>query len=137
MFRKFAEFVSYLVGTPWAFIGAVLLIATWGLTGPVFKFSEQWQLVINSFTTIVTFLMVFVIQSTQNRDFKAMQIKFDALLLGSVEAQRGVVNLHNFSDHDIRELERKFEELASGDNVAKIIAALEHQLKRADGGSKN
>ena len=128
MFRKFAEFVAYLVGTPGAFIGAVLIIAGWGLSGPVFGFSEQWQLVINSFTTIVTFLMVFVIQNTQNRDFKALQIKLDALLLGSGEAQRGVVNLHNFSDRDLDRLEKMFEQLGPREKVEEIVAALKQQF---------
>jgi low affinity Fe/Cu permease len=81
LFGKFAESISMAVGTPWAFLGAVTAILTWALSGPFFGFSEPWQLVINSFTTIVTFLVVFLIQNTQNRDFQALQIKIDALLL--------------------------------------------------------
>jgi low affinity Fe/Cu permease len=72
MFRKFAERVAYAAGTPWAFIGALAILVTWGASGPLFGFAEGWQLVINSFTTVVTFLMVFIIQNTQNRDFKSL-----------------------------------------------------------------
>ena len=83
VFAKFAERVSNAVGTPWAFLGALAIILVWGSSGPVFRFSEQWQLAVNSFTTIVTFLMVFVIQNTQNRDFQALLLTLDALLLTS------------------------------------------------------
>ena len=79
-FRRFAEIIAAIVGTPWAFIAALLVLIGWGASGPLFGFSEPWQLAVNSFTTIVTFLMVFVIQNTQNRDFQALQLKLDELL---------------------------------------------------------
>ena len=80
LFRKFAHRMSEAVGSPWAFVIAVALIALWALTGPVFHYSDTWQLVINTSTTIITFLMVFLIQNTQNRDAKAMHLKLDELL---------------------------------------------------------
>jgi len=79
-FRKFAQKVSHLAGTSWAFIFAVLIIAIWAVTGPIFGYSDTWQLVINTGTTIITFLMVFLIQNTQNRDAKAIHLKLDELL---------------------------------------------------------
>src|SRR2546430_3379744 len=82
-FRRFAEYVAVAVGKPAAFFAGVGIIAMWAISGPLFGFSEQWQLMINSFTTIVTFLIVFLIQNTQNRDFAALQLKIDALLLAS------------------------------------------------------
>src|SRR5947199_9474856 len=81
-FRKFAQKVSHLVGTSWAFILAISLLLVWGVTGPIFRFSDTWQLVINTGTTIITFLMVFLIQNTQNRQDTAIQIKLDELLKG-------------------------------------------------------
>ncbi len=95
LFRRFAERVALIVGTPWAFIVALTIIGVWGVSGPLFSFSTHWQLVVNSFTTIGTFLMVFIIQNTQNRDFKAIQIKLDALLHASPATPPGLVNLHN------------------------------------------
>jgi low affinity Fe/Cu permease len=80
LFQRFAEKVNYFAGTSWAFILAAALLISWAMTGPLFGFSEQWQLIVNSFTTIVTFLMVFVIQNTQNRDFKALHLKLDELI---------------------------------------------------------
>ena len=100
LFRRFAERVALIVGTPWAFIVALTIIGVWGVSGPLFSFSTHWQLVVNSFTTIGTFLMVFIIQNTQNRDFKAIQIKLDALLHASPATPPGLVNLHNLSDNE-------------------------------------
>ncbi|HEX2916225.1 MAG TPA: low affinity iron permease family protein, partial [Chloroflexia bacterium] len=79
-FRNFANKTSAAVGSPWAFIAALGLIIVWAVTGPLFGFSDTWQLVINTGTTIITFLMVFVIQNTQNRDGRAMQLKLDELI---------------------------------------------------------
>lgn len=115
LFRKFAESISQAVGNPWAFITAICVIMTWALTGPLFRFSEQWQLVVNSITTIVTFLMVFVIQNTQNRDFQAIQLKLDELLRTSDKTHPGMVNLHNMSDQDLRRLEKAFERFGRHD----------------------
>src|SRR4051812_43423598 len=104
MFRRFAEYVSLAVGRPGAFFAALTIIALWAITGPLFGFSEQWQLVVNSFTTIVTFLMVFLIQNMQNRDFQALQLKIDALLLTSDSPARSLASLHNLSEDDLQRL---------------------------------
>src|SRR5213082_2492318 len=79
-FRKLAHRTALVVGSPWAFLAAVLVVAIWVATGPLFGFSDTWQLVINTGTTIITFLMVFLIQSTQNRDSEAIQVKLDELI---------------------------------------------------------
>jgi low affinity Fe/Cu permease len=124
IFRKFAEHVAYAAGTPWAFIGALAILTTWGASGPVFGFSEQWQLIINSFTTIVTFLMVFIIQNTQNRDFKSMQIKLDALLAANDNVPKGLLNLHNLEDAELIRLESTVEGLAGKRDIDEIVKAL-------------
>ena len=82
LFRKFAHRTSAIVGSPWAFIIAVSVIVIWGVSGPIFHFSDTWQLIINTSTTIITFLMVFLIQNTQNRDATAIHLKLDELLRG-------------------------------------------------------
>ena len=87
-FRHFAHRSSKVLGTAWAFIGAIFIIVVWGLTGPAFHFSDTWQLIINTGTTIVTFLMVFLIQNTQNRDAKAVHLKLDELIRAIFNQQR-------------------------------------------------
>jgi low affinity Fe/Cu permease len=110
-FRKFAQAVSHLAGTSWAFIFAALIIVVWGLTGPIFKYSDTWQLVINTGTTIITFLMVFLIQNTQNRDAKAIHLKLDELIKGVGGARTGLVDLENMSDEELENLHKEFENL--------------------------
>jgi low affinity Fe/Cu permease len=125
VFRKFAELVAFVAGTPWAFIGALAILITWGASGPLFGFSESWQLIINSFTTVVTFLMVFIIQNTQNRDFKSLQIKLDALLAADKNVPNGIMNLHNLDDEDLHRLEKAFERLAGKRDIDAIVKSLE------------
>jgi low affinity Fe/Cu permease len=110
LFQKFAEKVSIIVGTPWAFMVAVAVIITWGASGPLFGFSEKWQLVINSFTTIVTFLMVFVIQNTQNRDFRALHLKLDGLIHADEDAHPRLMNLQNLSDEELDRWEQELKQ---------------------------
>src|SRR6266542_3031386 len=105
VFRRFAELVAFVVGTPWAFFVAVGVLILWAGSGPFFGFTEQWQLLVNSMTTIVTFLMVFIIQNTQNRDFKSLQLKLDILLSVSEDTHPGLVALHHLSDQDLHRLE--------------------------------
>ena len=107
-FRHFARKSSAVLGTAWAFIGALIIIAVWGLTGPVFHFSDTWQLIINTGTTIVTFLMVFLIQNTQNRDAKAMHLKLDELIRAVKGARNRLVDLEKLSDEELKELEEQF-----------------------------
>jgi low affinity Fe/Cu permease len=110
-FRRFAHRVSQLVGTSWAFILAVLVILVWSVTGPMFGYSDTWQLVINTGTTIVTFLMVFLIQNTQNRDAKAIHLKLDELIKAVKGARTGLVNLEELSDSELERLQKEFARL--------------------------
>jgi low affinity Fe/Cu permease len=110
-FRVCAHWLSLAVGTPAAFVLALAAIVIWAVLGPVFRFSDTWQLVINTGTTIVTFLMVFVIQNTQNRDTKALHLKLDELLRGVAGARTSLVDLENLSDEELDRLQREFERL--------------------------
>jgi low affinity Fe/Cu permease len=139
-FRRFASRVSAIVGSPWAFIMAVLLLVGWALSGPLFGFSDTWQLVINTTTTIVTFLVVFLIQNTQNRDARAIHLKLDELLRAVQEARTGLVDLENLPDETLERLQQQFQHLrehisAEGDETAKAFAdALEEQAVNAKKG---
>jgi low affinity Fe/Cu permease len=110
-FRKFSHKTSDAVGSPWAFMLAVLIIVVWAVTGPLFGFSDTWQLVINTGTTIVTFLMVFLIQNTQNRDAKAIHLKLDELIRGVEGARTGMVDLEDMSDEELQELQEEFKRI--------------------------
>ena len=107
-FRVFAHRCSVALGSAWAFAGAVLVILVWILTGPTFHFSDTWQLIINTATTIVTFLMVFLIQNTQNRDAKAVHLKLDELIRAIKEARNELVDLEDLSDEELQKLEAQF-----------------------------
>ena len=107
-FRHFARKSAEVLGTAWAFIGALVIIAVWALTGPAFHFSDTWQLIINTGTTIVTFLMVFLIQNTQNRDAKAMHLKLDELIRAIQGARNRLVDLEKLSDDELKKLEEQF-----------------------------
>lgn len=107
-FRVFANRSSVMLGSAWAFGGAVLVIVIWIVTGPTFHFSDTWQLIINTATTVVTFLMVFLIQNTQNRDAKAMHLKLDELIRALKGARNQLVDLENLSDEELKRLEEQF-----------------------------
>ena len=96
---------------PWAFVLACGVIVVWAITGPLFRFSDTWQLVINTATTIVTFLIVFLIQNTQNRDTKAVHLKLDELLRGVSGARTSLVDLEHLSDEELDRLQKEFERL--------------------------
>ncbi len=110
-FRKLAAAVSHAAGAPWAFILALGIIIAWAVTGPLFGFSDTWQLVINTGTTIVTFLMVFLIQNTQNRDAKAIHLKLDELIRGVAGARTRLVDLEELSDEELDRLKDQFERI--------------------------
>ena len=110
-FRVFARRSSVMLGSAWAFAGAMLVILVWILTGPTFHFSDTWQLIINTGTTIVTFLMVFLIQNTQNRDAKAMQLKLDEIIRALKKARSELVDLEDLSDEELKKLEDQFKQL--------------------------
>jgi low affinity Fe/Cu permease len=107
-FRRLSCRAAECVGSYWAFGLSLALIAVWGATGPIFHFSDTWQLVINTGTTIVTFLMVFVIQNTQNRDAKAIHLKLDELIRSTSRARNSLVNLENLTDDEIAQLQEEF-----------------------------
>jgi low affinity Fe/Cu permease len=111
-FRLFAHRTSLLVGSAYAFGVAILVVLVWALSGPLFGFSDTWQLVINTGTTIVTFLMVFLIQNTQNRDSRAVHLKLDELILYTHNANNELVNTENFTDEQLDRLEQHFQALA-------------------------
>jgi low affinity Fe/Cu permease len=110
-FRCFAQRASVLLGSAWAFCGAVLVIVVWLVTGPTFHFSDTWQLIINTATTVITFLMVFLIQNTQNRDAKAMHLKLDELIRAVKGARNQLVDLEELSDDDLKKLDEQFRRL--------------------------
>ena len=112
-FVHFAQWVSHVTGRPIAFMLAFASIVVWGLTGPLFGYSDTWQLVINTATTIITFLMVFVIQNTQNRDTVAMQIKLDELIRVTQGAHNAILDLEELDEEKLREYLRRYEELAA------------------------
>ena len=111
IFRFCAEWISSAVGSPVAFILALLVIVGWLVTGPLFHYSDTWQLVINTATTIITFLMVFLIQNTQNRDTKAIHLKLDELLRGVRGARNSLVSLEHLSDEELDQLQQEFDRL--------------------------
>jgi low affinity Fe/Cu permease len=108
-FRIFAKRSSMVLGSAWAFAGAMLIIVIWALTGAVFHYSDTWLLIINTVTTIVTFLMVFLIQNTQNRDAKAAHLKLDEMIRSLKSARNELVDLEKLSDEDLTSLEKQFE----------------------------
>ena len=110
-FRIAARKASAVLGTAWAFMGAVAVIVIWGLTGHIFNYSDTWQLIINTGTTIVTFLMVFLIQNTQNRDSKATQLKRDELIRSLDGARNRLMDLEGLSDEDLDKFQKEFERL--------------------------
>jgi low affinity Fe/Cu permease len=110
-FRVFARRSAIMLGSAWAFAAAVLAILVWILTGPTFHFSDTWQLIINTATTIITFLMVFLIQNTQNRDAKAVHLKLDEMIRALKGARNQLVDLEDLSDEDLKKLEEQFQRL--------------------------
>ena len=110
-FDKLAQAVARSAGRPLTFIVAVSLVVIWGVSGPVFGFSDTWQLIINTSTTIVTFLMVFLIQNTQNRDTDALQVKIDELLRVTEGARLALLNLEEMKTDDLDRIKQDFIEL--------------------------
>lgn len=139
-FRGWAEKTANAIGTPTAFFLALAIVITWAVSGPVFGFSDTWQLVINTGTTIVTFLIVFLIQSTQNRDTRILNLKLDELLRADDGARTSFVGLNDVSEAELEELQEQFSRLAErfggllGDDLDLIrreIAARRAGVERA------
>ena len=111
-FGRFAKWTARVAGTPVAFCFAFAIVVVWAVTGPIFGFSNTWQLVINTFTTIATFLMVFLIQNTQNRDAQAMQVKLDELIRCTSGAHVALLDLEELEEHELEQIRRDYEALA-------------------------
>ena len=130
-FTLFSSRVSAIAGQPLAFVGALMVVVVWGLTGPVFGFSDTWQLVINTGTTIVTFLMVFLIQNSQNRDAAAMQAKLDELLRAVDKARGEFIGIEHLSEKQLEEIRAALEKetgakkggdkAAAGETLKKLL----------------
>jgi low affinity Fe/Cu permease len=131
VFRRLAEKTAHAVGSYWAFLIALLTIVVWALTGPYFNYSDTWQLFINTGTTIVTFLMVFLIQNTQNRETRIVALKLDELLRGVEGARTGLVELDHMSDEDLELVRQEFARMR--DKYAPLVdddlAHVERELK--------
>lgn len=110
-FRKFARHASDVVGSFWAFFVALLLITVWIITGPLLNFSDTWQLAMNTITTVITFLIVFLIQNTQNRDAKTMELKLDELIRAQSGARNRLLELENLSDKELEVLQKEFTDI--------------------------
>ncbi len=128
IYARAAKAVSHVAAQPAVFLLAVLVIAVWIITGPLFSYSDTWQLVINTGTTIVTFLMVFLIQNTQNRDTAAIQLKLDELIRATQGAHNALMDLEELEDREIDAIRRKYETLAG-------IAREQHRRGETDTGS--
>jgi low affinity Fe/Cu permease len=129
LFRIAANRISVWTGTASVFLGAVLIIVVWGFTGPVFHYSDTWQLVINTGTTIITFLMVFLIQNTQNRDSKAVQLKLDELIRATKGARTTYVGLEDMTDTDLTELEKEFKLLVQNPGTVRAINKMHAKIE--------
>lgn len=119
IFDRFSNATTKATGSPAAFIIAFAIIIVWGITGPLFKFSDTWQLVINTGTTIITFLMVFVIQQSQNKDTMAIHLKLNELLAANKDASNRLIDIEDLTDHEIKVLKKfyvKLAEMAENDN---------------------
>lgn len=112
VFTRFAKWTAHYTGKPITFISAVVIILIWAITGPIFKFSDTWQLVINTGTTIITFLMVFLIQNTQNRDTEALQLKLDELIRCLEGARNQVLDLEELDEDELDEIREEYLDLA-------------------------
>ena len=127
LFTRVASYIAGLAGRPITFVVAVSIIIVWGLTGPVFGFSDTWQLIINTGTTIVTFLMVFLIQNSQNRDAAAMQAKLDEIIRALSEARNEFIGIEHKTDHEIEAI-RKAIETECGGSVAGAVERLRGRI---------
>jgi low affinity Fe/Cu permease len=132
-FRKFSSVTSEIVGSSWSFIAAVLIIIIWAATGPAFGYSDTWQLVINTGTTIITFLMVFLIQNTQNRDARAIHLKLDELLRAVEGARVSMANLENLPDEELKRLSEEFKQLCEHRGIGgDAVEAIEEEIEERE-----
>ena len=131
-FRKFSQKTSGLVGSPGAFFASVVLLVVWAVLGPIFHYSDTWQLVINTITTVITFLIVFLIQNSQNRDAKALHLKLDELIRSIKSARNSLVNLEELSDDELERLQKQFKRISErytkiSDHVDEVAEEIENK----------
>jgi len=127
-FRRVATRISTWAGSASVFLGAIVVVLIWAGSGPTFNFSDTWQLVINTGTTIITFLMVFLIQNTQNRDTKAIQLKLDELLRSTKTARDEFVDLEELTDEELAALEQEFRQLATSPKTERALSKLRAKI---------
>ena len=140
LFERFANWATAFTGSSHAFIGATAIVVIWAVTGPVFHYSETWQLVINTGTTIITFLMVFLIQKAQNKDTKAIQLKLNELIAASKQASNRMVDIEDLTEKELDQLHQYFVKIAElskeEENIHKCYsidaAKKKHTSKYAD-----
>jgi low affinity Fe/Cu permease len=134
IFRKFSQKTSEIMGSPGSFITALILLLIWAVSGPIFGFSDTWQLVINTTTTIITFLMVFLIQNTQNRDAKAIHLKLDELIRSMHGARNTLVNLEELSDAELEQVHNQFRRMSEQySKIAETVAdTVEKEIEVAE-----
>jgi low affinity Fe/Cu permease len=142
LLERFSHFATVWAGTSWAFAAAVAVLLVWACTGPLFGFSETWQLVVNTGTTIVTFLMVFLIQRSQNKESLAVQVKLNELLAAQKGASNRLINAEDMSEEEIKQLHKRFAQLSkrledaqddcSPHSVKEAIHAAHASLTKAD-----
>ena len=135
-FRRFARAVSSVMGSPWAFLTAVGIVAVWSLTGPMFHYSDSWQLFINTGTTIVTFLMVFLIQNTQNRDARVTQLKLDELIRAVTTARTQLVAMEEMNDEELEKLQAEFHRLHAEAGQVRQRRGADRRASRQTGGDE-
>jgi low affinity Fe/Cu permease len=130
-FSRMAQWTGAQLGRPYTFALACLTVIIWGATGPMFGYSDTWQLVINTGTTIVTFLMVFLLQHTQNRDTRVIQLKLDELIRVNENARNALLGLEGLTDDDMRRIQAKFSALAKIGAIPEEIEAVQEDLEKA------
>jgi len=135
VFTRFAKWASHWTGQPIAFLLAAGVILTWILSGPIFGFSDTWQLVINTGTTIITFLMVFLIQNTQNRDTKALQLKLDELIFVIAKANNSLLDLEEMDESELDKIRDRYEKVAA--KSRKASSAHQNALAATTNDAKN
>src|SRR4051812_41020061 len=128
IFRKASHYISEAVGSSWAFVLAVLVVVVWAVSGPIFSYSDTWQLVINTGTTILTFLMVFLIQNTQNRDAHAIHLKLDELIRAIDPARNSLIDIEKVSDAELEKIAEEFKKFR--DDQESQTARLERERER-------
>jgi low affinity Fe/Cu permease len=131
VFSHMAQWTGLQLGKPYTFALACLVVIVWAVTGPLFSYSDTWQLVINTGTTIITFLMVFLLQHTQNRDTRVIQLKLDELIRANENARNALLGLEDLTDDDMRRIQAKFAALAALGTIPDELQGVQEDLQRA------